>query len=146
MTQLANLRAGYANLVTAVNNRSEVLRQAEEELASAHATQAAALAASRLTRVDAPVVPSDSAGLSRAGIVCLGLFGGLAAGLGILFLTISPVELGLAVGPTATQAPTPTQTPPRETKPRPRRRTHADRPLSLNGALARLLSPISVRT
>lgn len=144
MTHLAQLRAEYANLVTAVNNRSDVLRQSEGELASARATQAAALAASRLTRVDGPVVPSDPAGISRAGIVCLGLLGGLATGLGILFLTISPVELGLAADSTATEAPR--EPPSRETKPQPRRRTPAVRPLSLGGALAHLLSPNSPRT
>jgi uncharacterized protein involved in exopolysaccharide biosynthesis len=88
MERLAALRARYGNLVAEARQRSETLKQAEHDLAAARASQAAALSASLITRLDEPAAGNDPLGPSNARILLIGLAGGLLAGLGVVFLTV----------------------------------------------------------
>jgi uncharacterized protein involved in exopolysaccharide biosynthesis len=87
LDRLASLRAAYSNLQAEVRQRTAIVEQAQQDLATARGSQAAAAAASLLTRLDAPVADDQPLGPSRAAIVLAGLAGGLATGLGLVFLT-----------------------------------------------------------
>ena len=86
LDRLAALRARYGNLVADVRQRSETLQRAQQELADARAAQAAAQSASLITRLDRPLSGNHPIGPSAAAIVLTGLAGGLATGLGLVFL------------------------------------------------------------
>jgi hypothetical protein len=63
------------------------VEKAQHDLATARASEAAASSASLLTRLDAPLADDRPLGPGRARIVLVGMLGGLATGLGLLFLT-----------------------------------------------------------
>ncbi|MGI9427424.1 MAG: GumC family protein [Bythopirellula sp.] len=88
LSNLAGLRADYANRTSAVENSRNVLDQAQKHLGEVRATQVAAHSASLVTPIDKPETGPYPAGPGRSVVVLLGTFGGLAIGLGWLFLTV----------------------------------------------------------
>lgn len=97
LTNLAEMRAEYGNLVNERNQRSDILKTAEQQLAEARASQAAARTASLIAVVDTPVAGNRPVGPSKTLIVLGGMLGGLIVGLGIVFLTV-PVGHGAEEG------------------------------------------------
>ncbi|MEQ8788367.1 MAG: hypothetical protein RIC55_18805 [Pirellulaceae bacterium] len=93
LDRLAQLRARYANLVADVKQRSEILDEAQRELADARASEGAAESSSLLTRIDGPVIGNDPIGPGLGAIVAIGFGGGLMIGLGAVFLTVPIVRL-----------------------------------------------------
>ncbi len=88
--RLAELRAGYENRTSAVENSRLVLDQAQKRLGEVSATLVAAHSARLVTPIDRPDTGSHPVGPGRASIVLLGTFGGFALGMGWLFLTVVP--------------------------------------------------------
>jgi polysaccharide biosynthesis transport protein len=86
LDRLAGLRAGYANLADEVQQRSQVLERANQDLADARASLAAARSVSLITPVDGPETPDRPSGPGRTSIVLAAATGGLMAGLGLVFL------------------------------------------------------------
>jgi uncharacterized protein involved in exopolysaccharide biosynthesis len=107
MERMAELRAHYANAVSQVHHFDEMLKNAQQELASARATAAAAHASSLLTRLEEPYTGNDPCGPRRAIIVLAGLLGGLAAGCGWVLLLTPPALAPSSPGAQAenTEAP-----------------------------------------
>ncbi|PQO43058.1 hypothetical protein [Blastopirellula marina] len=99
MVHLAEVRASYGNLENEVRQRNEKLAEVQRNLADARSSLAAAHATSLLTRVGVPEVSDYPIGPSRKLIVAAGLVGGLACGLGLLFLTVNPAQLAQPVQP-----------------------------------------------
>jgi uncharacterized protein involved in exopolysaccharide biosynthesis len=93
--KLATLRADYGNLSTEAKYRSDILKNAEQSLAEARASEARANISSLLSKVDTP--DTGKVGPSRSQTILLGIVGGLVIGIGILFLT-SPKVLPATVG------------------------------------------------
>lgn len=89
LDRLAGLRARYNNLDTDVKQRTEILQKATKDLADARASHAAASAASLITRIDGPQLGTYPLGPGRSMICAAGLIGGLATGMGLVFL-VSP--------------------------------------------------------
>ena len=87
LAKLASLRASYGSSLAEVANRAELLRQAEDDLAQAEASQAGADAASLIGRLDDPTVGTLPAGPGRKTIVAVGIIAGLLLGFGFLVLT-----------------------------------------------------------
>ncbi len=87
LAKLASLRAAYGSSLAEVANRAELLRQAEDDLAQAEASQAGADAASLIGRLDDPTVGTLPAGPGRKTIVAVGIVAGLLLGFGLLVLT-----------------------------------------------------------
>ncbi|HTQ40637.1 MAG TPA: hypothetical protein VMJ32_16565 [Pirellulales bacterium] len=92
LSTLAGMRAEYANLVAERNQRADILKTAEQELAESRASQAAALTASLIAAIDAPVAGDSPVGPGKTTIVLGGILGGLLLGLGIVFLTVNPTQ------------------------------------------------------
>lgn len=92
LRKLAGMRAEYANLAAERDQRADILKAAEQQLAEARASQAAARTASLIAAIDAPVAGDSPVGPGKATIVLGGLLGGLFIGLGIVFLTVNPVH------------------------------------------------------
>ena len=105
LEQLAALRASYGNGVAESRHRTQLVEQAEQNLAHARASQASANAASLISRVDGPDAGTRPAGPGRAMICLMGTFGGLLAGLGILMLTVEPTVIMPPTVETTTAAP-----------------------------------------
>jgi uncharacterized protein involved in exopolysaccharide biosynthesis len=93
MERLASIRAEYSNLASAVKHRTEILKTAQQELADARASQATSGTVSLINPVNEPDTGSRPLGPGRTMICLAGMFGGLFAGLGILFLTVNPKEI-----------------------------------------------------
>jgi polysaccharide biosynthesis transport protein len=93
LAKLADMRAQYANLVAERNQRADILKTAEQQLAEAHASQASARTASLITVIDSPVPGDAPVGPGKATIVGGGFIAGFILGLGILFLTVNPSQL-----------------------------------------------------
>jgi succinoglycan biosynthesis transport protein ExoP len=93
LDRLAQLRARYSNLVADVEQRGQILDDAQRELAEARADEGAAQSASLLTRIDEPVVDDDPLGPGLGLMLALGFGGGLMIGLGAVFLTVPIVRL-----------------------------------------------------
>jgi polysaccharide biosynthesis transport protein len=87
LTRLAAVRSSYANEVAEVKNRATLLERAEGNLAEARAARASAKAANLISRIDTPDAGIRPVGPSRAVIALCGVFGGLLAGFGVVFLT-----------------------------------------------------------
>ena len=90
--KLADMRAEYANLVAERNQRADILKTAEQQLAEARAGQAAARTSSVIAAIDAPVPSTTPVGPGKATIVLGGLIGGLIIGFGIIFLTVNSLQ------------------------------------------------------
>ncbi len=88
--RLAALRADYSNDVAETANRTDLVKQAEQNLAEARAEHASAKAASLISRIDTPDAGADPIGPSRATIALVGIVGGLLAGFGVLLLSVPP--------------------------------------------------------
>lgn len=99
LARLAALRTPYANLVAEARNRVRLLEEAERNLAEARASLAAAHSASQVTQVEDPHLGTRPVGPSRATIVLGGALAGLAAGLGLVLLTLPFAPQPLAAGP-----------------------------------------------
>ncbi|PHS00001.1 MAG: hypothetical protein COA78_24340 [Blastopirellula sp.] len=91
MSALAGIRARYHNALADVEKCNTVYEQAFQELSDARAAQLAATSASLLTKMDGPVTGNYPSGPSKASIALLGMFGGLAFGLGLV-VAITPIE------------------------------------------------------
>ncbi len=102
--QLANMRAQYANLVAERNQRADILKTAEQQLAEARASQAAARTTSLITAIDAPVPSTAPVGPSKAMIVLGGLLGGLMLGFGLVFLLVDPAQSDLSISVNSAEA------------------------------------------
>jgi uncharacterized protein involved in exopolysaccharide biosynthesis len=151
MSRLASMRAEYHNLAAEVAQRTEVWNKAQKDLADARASQAAAHSASLLTRLDAPQMGAYPLGPSRSMIVLAGLVGGLAMGLGISVLLMSPASLGtkyssaaanvhiepITVAPPALQSTTAPENPPVARRPQ-QAAARSSRGLSLKEALLQI--------
>lgn len=87
MTNLASLRAGYNNVVAEVREKNEKLTRIRTDLADANSSVEAATTTSLITQVSGTEVSDYPVGPSRKAIVAAGVLGGVAVGLGILFLT-----------------------------------------------------------
>ena len=87
---VAILRAEYANQLADVRQKTETLNKAQKDLADVRASQAAALSASVITRLDQPDPGNGPVGPSFPVIVAAGLGGGLMLGLGLVFL-VAPI-------------------------------------------------------
>ena len=88
LTDLAAVRATYANEVAETKSRSALLERAEQNLAEARAARASAKAASLISRIDTPDAGIRPVGPSRAAIALCGVLGGLVAGFGVVFLSV----------------------------------------------------------
>jgi uncharacterized protein involved in exopolysaccharide biosynthesis len=95
LAALAELRAGYTNLVAEAGSRSGLLEKAEANLAEARAARASAKATSLISRIDAPDSGTGPVGPGRIVIALGGVAAGLLIGLGILFL-VAPAAAPLA--------------------------------------------------
>jgi succinoglycan biosynthesis transport protein ExoP len=95
--KLADMRAEYANVVAERNQRADILKAAEQQLAEARASQAAARTASVITAIDTPVPSNGPIGPGKATIVLGGLLGGLFLGFGVVFLTVHPAQSDFAL-------------------------------------------------
>ena len=94
LDHLVGLRVNYSNLVADVDHHTKLLAQARTKLMNARADQAGANTGSLLSRIDTPNTGTKPAGPSHAMIVLAGLVGGLIVGLGLLVLTVPPLESG----------------------------------------------------
>jgi uncharacterized protein involved in exopolysaccharide biosynthesis len=100
LTNLAAVRAAYANEVAETKSRAALLERAEQNLSEARATRASAKAASLISRIDTPDAGIRPVGPSRAVIALCGVLGGLLAGFGVVFLTVpASVALPAAAAP-----------------------------------------------
>jgi succinoglycan biosynthesis transport protein ExoP len=88
LSNLAGMRAVYANVVAERNRRVDILKTAEQQLSEARASQAAARTTSIITAIDGPVAADYPAGPGKASLVAAGGFGGLILGLAIVLLTV----------------------------------------------------------
>ncbi len=87
MARLAGMRATYVNAAAMVHHATESVKKANQDLASARSNAAAAQTTSLVTRIENPYTAHDPKGPRKAFIVLAGLLGGLAAGLGFVFVT-----------------------------------------------------------
>jgi uncharacterized protein involved in exopolysaccharide biosynthesis len=87
LNQVAGLRPAYANQLAAVRQRTENHSQVMKDLADVRASQAAALSASLIARIDEPQPDNNPVGPGFPTIVAAGFGGGLMLGLGLVFLT-----------------------------------------------------------
>jgi len=92
LDHLAQRRVEYSNRVSAVETSQEVLDQAQKQLSEVRAGQVAARSVSLVTPIDRPEVGSNPVGLRRASVLAIGSLGGLALGLGCVFLTVAPPD------------------------------------------------------
>jgi len=90
LNRVTSLRVKYSNLVDDVRQRSEIIQQTQRDLADMRASRNAALSTSLLTRFNAPVVGDKPEGPAALVVVAAGLVGGLAAGVGLVFLLVPP--------------------------------------------------------
>src|SRR5262249_1155527 len=95
--KLADMRAEYANVVAERNQRTDILKTPDQQLAEARASQAAARTASVITAIDAPVPSNGPIGPGKATIVLGGLLSGLMLGFGVVFLTVNPAQPDLTL-------------------------------------------------
>lgn len=87
---LANSRAVYANIVNEVRTRSNILENAERQLAEADANRLASQTINLVNRVESPSISDKPIGPGRKTIMAGSIFGGLILGFGLTFL-ISPL-------------------------------------------------------
>ncbi len=90
LDRLAGLRANYAVLVNDVEQRTNIVQQAKQDLATARATQSSSQATSLITRFQQPQVGDSPVGPGRITIIGIGLIGGLMTGAGLVFL-VAPI-------------------------------------------------------
>ncbi len=91
LNHIASLRAEYTNLVAEVEHFQVVLANSTRDLSMVRASHATAENTSLISTVDAPEVSTKPLGPQKAIVILVGMVGGLAIGLGVLFLTVPPV-------------------------------------------------------
>lgn len=94
LTRLAELRAGYSNLIYQVEQRAQALEEAQGNLAEVRAKQSANRISSIISRLDEAETGSRPLGPSRIAIISCGIAGGVFVGFGWLLLTTAPVPPG----------------------------------------------------
>jgi uncharacterized protein involved in exopolysaccharide biosynthesis len=90
LNHVAGLRVRYSNLVDDVRQRNEIIQQSQRDLADVQASRNAALSTSLLTRLNGPVVGDAPEGPTAMVVIASGLVGGLATGIGLVFLLVLP--------------------------------------------------------
>jgi len=88
LDHLASLRARYSNHLNDLGQRTEIVQRATKSLAEARASRTAANSGSLLARFHDPVTGDQPVGPSQITIVASGLLGGLATGVGLVFLAV----------------------------------------------------------
>jgi uncharacterized protein involved in exopolysaccharide biosynthesis len=105
---LAAVRASYGNLVQDIQQRNEILRAARENLADARGNRLATDASSQISLINEPDTGSRPVDPGMLAIIAAGIAGGLAIGIGIVFLTVHPSAPAIPVNwlrePPATSA------------------------------------------
>ncbi len=104
LDELARQRAPYANLTAKVEQRREQLRLASVAVAEGRGRQSAALAASLITRLDAPIAGTRPVGPGSKIVVLGSTFGGLLLGLSLVYL-IAPWQEANRAGRRKTDVP-----------------------------------------
>jgi polysaccharide biosynthesis transport protein len=90
MSNLAEARAEYSNLVASVENHTRLVETARKNLADARARQASAHSGSVISRIDGVEAGVRPVGPSRTTIAGAGGVAGLAFGFGLVFLFATP--------------------------------------------------------
>ena len=111
LERLAGARADYSNLVAEVKHRTSLVEAARRDLAEARSSQAGALSASLINRIDGPDTGIWPIGPSRTVIVLAGLIGGVLTGVGILLLTVPGIPAANATETETAQPSVPYQMP-----------------------------------
>lgn len=91
LVRLARMRADYDNLNNEVRARTQILQDAERQLAEARAARDAANSTSLLTRLDEAVLGERPVGPGRSTILAGLTLSGLMLGFGIVFL-LTPLD------------------------------------------------------
>ncbi|NIL96648.1 MAG: hypothetical protein GTO53_04390 [Planctomycetales bacterium] len=92
LQRLASVRAEYGQRLEEIVQLTQVLQSAQQNLAEARASRAAAHVASLITVIDQPETGTQPLGPGRVVILFSGLVGGLVVGLGIVFVT-APLDV-----------------------------------------------------
>jgi uncharacterized protein involved in exopolysaccharide biosynthesis len=145
LERLAELRAPYANKVSELAHRTQVLQQSEQRLSQARAEQGAAAQASLISRIDTPDAGTRPLGPGRAVICLAGIVGGLLVGMGVLFMTVTPpAPVSKETVPQSAPAVTETISVPPTVEPviRARQPRHAAVAAAANGRQASLTSAL----
>ncbi|MDH3717899.1 MAG: hypothetical protein OES79_07235 [Planctomycetota bacterium] len=87
LDRLASVRAEYGQRLEEIAQLTDVLQSAQQNLAEARASRAASHVASLITVIDQPDTGTQPLGPGRVVILLSGIVGGLAIGLGIVFVT-----------------------------------------------------------
>lgn len=90
ISRLAESRAEYTNLVSAVQNHTRLVEAARKNLADARARQAGAHSASVISRIDGVDAGVRPIGPGRKTVAAAGGLGGLLVGFGFVFLFAAP--------------------------------------------------------
>lgn len=104
MSNLAENRAEYANLVASVQNHTRLVETARKNLADARAHQAGARSASVISHIDGVEAGVWPIGPSRKTITAAGGVGGLLLGFGLIFLFANPIRTPSANAPATSQS------------------------------------------
>lgn len=97
ISELAGIRADYANILGEVRNRSTIIEQIERDLAIAEANRRAAGQSSLVTRIDAPVLGDKPIGPGNKTILLASIMAGFLSGIGLILL-LAPIDLGIKHG------------------------------------------------
>lgn len=97
ISELAGIRADYANILGEVRNRSTIIEQIERDLAIAEANRRAAGQSSLVTRIDAPVLGDKPIGPGNKTILLASVMAGFLSGIGLILL-LAPIDLGIKHG------------------------------------------------
>jgi uncharacterized protein involved in exopolysaccharide biosynthesis len=97
LTNLADSRSTYSNMLAEVKSKITILESTEKELAEAQAARDSSVSTSLLTRLDAPMVSDRPVGPGRTTIAGMCTLAGLIFGLGIVFI-ITPIDAGPLFG------------------------------------------------
>lgn len=97
ITELADIRADYANILGEVRNRSEIVEQIEKDLAIAEANRRAAGQTSLVARIDSPVLSDKPVGPGNTTLLLASIVTGFLSGIGLILL-LAPIDLGIKHG------------------------------------------------
>jgi|LakMenEpi03Aug12_release.lakeMendotaPanAssembly.Ray.scaffolds.fasta_scaffold01823_31 uncharacterized protein involved in exopolysaccharide biosynthesis len=97
ITELADIRADYANILGEVRNRSVIVEQIEKDLAIAEANRRAAGQTSLVARIDSPVLSDKPIGPGNTTLLLASIVAGFLSGIGLILL-FAPIDLGIKHG------------------------------------------------
>jgi len=97
ITELADIRADYANILGEVRNRSQIVEQNEKDLALAEANRRAAGQTSLVARIDSPVLSDKPVGPGNTTLLLASIVTGFLSGIGLILL-VAPIDLGIKHG------------------------------------------------